>query len=71
VFLHTERRRFPVAIVGIALTVPVRILLARTAIPVYTWPFVLVTWGMLLLDRWFIQKYLGSHRHGAQPPVQA
>jgi urea transporter len=71
VFLHTERRRFPVAIVGIALTVPVHVLLSRTGIPVYTWPFVLVTWGMLLLDRSFIQKYIGFHLHGAQRPIQA
>ncbi|WP_127125206.1 urea transporter [Georgenia sp. SYP-B2076] len=69
VFL-TGRRRFPVAIVGIALTVPVRVLLARTGIPVYTWPFVLVTWGMLLVDRWFNQRYVRPRLYGAQRPAQ-
>lgn len=56
VFLPTGTRRVPVAVAGIALTVPVRILLARFGIPVYTWPFVLVTWAMLFLDRRFLRK---------------
>ncbi len=70
VFLHAPRR-FPVAIVGIALTVPVQILLARTGIPVYTWPFVLVTWGMLLLDRGVIQRYVLAHLPSTRRPVSA
>jgi urea transporter len=69
VFLDADRRRFPVAIVGIALTAPVRVLLAGTVVPVYTWPFVLVTWGMLLLDRWVIQRYIASRPHGTQRPA--
>ena len=69
VFLHTGRR-FPVAIVGIVLTVPVQVLLARTGIPVYTWPFVLVTWGMLLLDRSFVQEHVMAHLPGARRTVQ-
>lgn len=62
VFLGTKKRRFPTAVIGIALTVPVETLMRRAAFPVYTWPFVLATWAMLLLDRWFIQR--GIRRFG-------
>lgn len=62
-------RRIPLAVVGIALTVPVGTLLAGTGIPVYTWPFVLVTWGMLLLDRWAVRKP-GLARLSERQPVQ-
>lgn len=44
-----SRYRVPIALAGVALTVPVRLLLAGAGVPVYTWPFVLVTWAALVL----------------------
>lgn len=51
VFLGADARRVPVTLVGVALTVPVRWLMIHTVIPVYTWPFILVTWAMLWIVR--------------------
>ncbi len=46
-----SRYRVPITLAGVALTVPVRLLLAGAGVPVYTWPFVLVTWAALVLIR--------------------
>ena len=42
--------RFGVTIAGIIATVLLRALMLQTQIPVYTWPFVVVTWALLALS---------------------
>lgn len=65
VFLGAAKRRILVAVTGTALTVPVEVLMHRAGLPVYTWPFVLVTWLMLLLDRWVVRRSHGPVRKEA------
>ena len=43
------RRRVPLVVVGVALSLAFQHVLVETAIPVFTWPFLLGMWATLLL----------------------
>ncbi|WP_454229518.1 urea transporter [Propioniciclava flava] len=51
VFLRPGPLAWVLAAVGAVATVGVQALLALTPVPVYTWPFILTTWAMLLICR--------------------